>query len=76
MKEKTFQWYKIFHNFYDDVLKLTLVMFIISILIILVFESLRYNPLSYLISFIICFGFNFFKTFFKINVRKEFNENN
>ncbi|PNX49473.1 MAG: hypothetical protein BV457_01560 [Thermoplasmata archaeon M9B1D] len=76
MKEETFQWYKILHNFYNDVIKLTIVMFIICILIIIVFEQLRVNPLSYIIGFVICFGINFFKTFFKKNVRSEFYENN
>jgi len=75
MKEKTFQMIKILNKFYQEVVKWTFVMYFVCLLIIIVFEVLRYNPLSYIIGFFICFGINFFRTFFKKDIRKEFYEN-
>lgn len=76
MKETTFNWYKIFYLFYREVLKWTFLMYIVCLLIIIVFEVLRSNPISYIIGFFICFGICFFRVFFKKETRREFYENN
>lgn len=58
--------------FWNDVVKRTILFFIIGVLIVIIFQSLRYNPLSYIILFVICFGINFFLIFFKREIKKEF----
>lgn len=75
MKETTYNWYKVFHDFFNEVVKWTIVMYFVCLLIIIVFEILRVNPLSYIIGFFICLGINFFRVFFKREMRKEFYEN-
>lgn len=76
MKETTFQNIKILKKFYQEVIKWTILTYFVCLLIIVVFEVLRNNPLSYIIGFIICFGINYFRTFLKKDVRKDFYENN
>jgi L-asparagine transporter-like permease len=76
MKEKTFQNIKILKKFYQEVIKWTIICYFVCLLIIVVFEVLRVNPLSYIIGFFICLGINYFRTFFKKDVRKDFYENN
>lgn len=72
VKESEIRFWNILKNFWNDVFKLTVIFFVIGCLIVFVFNSLRNNPLSYIVLFMICFGFNFFRVFFKREVKKEF----
>jgi len=75
MKESYYYWRKIFNNFYYDIIKTTLIMFFIGSFIVLLINVWRFNPLAYILCFLICFGINFFRYFRKKEVMDEFKEN-
>ena len=72
VKEEIVKLKKILYSFYKDVLRRTIIFFMIGVLIILVFRSWRFNLLVYIIWFSICFGINFFVLFLKKEIKKEF----
>lgn len=71
MKEKTIKLYKILHQFYNEILKRTILFFILGSLIIFVVQTWRYNIPIYIFYFIICFSINFFLVFRKREINKE-----
>ena len=75
MKESYYQWKKIFISLYHDIIKTTLIMFLIGSFIVLLINVWRFNPLAYILCFLICFGINFFRYFRKKEVMDEFKEN-
>jgi len=75
MKENTLYWINIFKKLFNDILKKTLIMFILGSIIIFCFQHIRFNPVAYIIVFFICLGLNFFLYFRKPVVKNEFKEN-
>ena len=75
MKESYYYWRKIFGNFYQDIIKNTLIMFLIGGVIILLINISRFNPIAYILCFLICFGINFFRYFRRKEVMNEFKDN-
>ena len=78
MKESYYFWKKILINFYDDILKRTLIMLIPAFLIVVAVSSWRYNLLAYILAFLICFSinyFNFFRKYRSGEIKNEFKEN-
>ena len=72
MKERTINMIRILRGFYHDVFKRTIIFFVIGCLILLVFKTIRAEPLAYIVLFMVCFGINFFILFLKRDVKKEF----
>lgn len=75
MKESYYFWRKILTQFFNDVLKYTLILYVIAFLIVFAVNTWRNNLLAYIIAFLICFGINWFRYFRKEVVKNEFKEN-
>ena len=75
MKESYYYWMKIFNNFYNDIIKSTLIMCVIGFFIVLLINVWRFKPIAYILCFLICFGINFFRFFRKKEVKNEFKNN-
>ena len=72
MKETTIQRNKIIKHFYNDVLKLSFLFFILGSLVIILVKTYRYNIAIYIFWYIICFGISFFRSFMKREIKNEF----
>jgi hypothetical protein len=72
VKEAQIRLKTLLRGFWDDILRRTILFFFVGSLIIIVFPVLRYNPLSYIILFVVCFGINFFYCIMKREIKKEF----
>lgn len=75
MKESYYYWKRILYGFFKDILKYTLIMSLLGFLIVFVVQSWRFNPLAYIICFMICFGINLFLFMRKKEVKNEFKNN-
>jgi len=74
MKEEHIKIIRTLRGFYRDVLKRTIIFFILGCLIVFVFKTIRGEMLTYIVLFMVCFGINFFILFLKHEVKKEFYE--
>ena len=72
VKEETVKRYRILKFFYKNILKRAFMFFIIGVLIVYVFKSIRGDLLTYIILFMICLGINLFSFFLKTDIKKEF----
>ena len=72
MKENYFFYRKILLGFHKNIMIRTYIMSFMGFLIVIAVNTWRFNPLAYIIVFLICFGINFFLFFRKKEVINEF----
>lgn len=74
MKESYYYWRKILLQFYNDILKYTLILYIIAFLIVFAVNSWRFRPIAYILAFLICLGLNWFRYFRNEVIKNEFKD--
>ena len=72
MKESNVVRRRILKNFFNDILKLTLVFFSIGVFMAVIVSTWRFNPFVYFIAFIISFSVSFVLCFLKKETHFEF----
>jgi len=71
MREETVKIYRNLLRFYNDIIKISLILFLLGLIIIILFESMRFNFAIYLFWYLICFSISFFKVFLKREIKDD-----